>query len=49
MSGKNESVKVVVRIRPMSTEETRNGNMEASTAVPAKGQIVVRNPKSNDR
>lgn len=48
MADKNETVKVVVRIRPMSAEETRNGNTEASVADPSRGQISVRNPKSND-
>ena len=49
MSDKNETVKVVVRIRPMSSEDTRNGNQVASEAMPDRGQIVVRNPKTNDR
>lgn len=45
----NESVKVVVRIRPMSGEEERNGNLIATEAFPDRGLIVVRNPKSSDR
>ena len=49
MSKPMETVKVVVRIRPMSSEETRNGNQVASEAMPDRGQIVVRNPKTNDR
>ena len=48
MSNKDETVKVVVRIRPMSAEETRNGNTVATEADPSRGQIMVRNPKSSD-
>jgi kinesin family protein 3/17 len=49
MSKPDESVKVVVRIRPMSGEETRNGNSIAAEAFPEKGLIVMKNPKVDDR
>jgi kinesin family member 3B len=48
MADKNETVRVVVRIRPMSAEESRNGNTVATSADPARGQITVKNPKSSD-
>mmetsp|Transcript_23582 Transcript_23582/g.22728 ORF Transcript_23582/g.22728 Transcript_23582/m.22728 type:complete len:780 (-) Transcript_23582:114-2453(-) len=48
MSKPDESVKVVVRIRPMSAEEERNGNLIAAEAFPDRGLIVVRNPKASD-
>ena len=34
MSKPDETVKVVVRIRPMSSEEERNGNLVAAEAFP---------------
>ena len=49
MADKNETVKVVVRIRPLSTEEERNGNLATTQADESKGQIIVKNPKSSDR
>jgi hypothetical protein len=49
MADKNETVKVVVRIRPLSTEEERNGHLATTEADETKGQIVVKNPKSSDR
>lgn len=48
MSKPDETVKVVVRIRPLFGEEIRNGNMVVATAYPERGQITVRNPKAND-
>lgn len=36
MSKTDETVKVVVRIRPMSGEEMRNGNLVAAEAYPDK-------------
>jgi len=48
MSDKNETVKVVVRIRPLSGEEQRNGNTAATEAHPERGTITVKNPKSGD-
>eukprot|EP01032_Pedospumella_encystans_P009269 gene9269-10927_t len=48
MSKPDETVKVVVRIRPLFGEEIRNGNLVAATAYPERGQITVRNPKAND-
>ncbi len=49
MADAKETVKVVVRIRPLSTDEERNGNLATTQADEAKGQIVVKNPKSSDR
>ncbi len=49
MADKNESVKVVVRIRPISSEEERNGNLIAAEAHSDRGLIVDKNPKTNDR
>ncbi|CAM9163815.1 unnamed protein product [Ectocarpus fasciculatus] len=49
MSKQDETVKVVVRIRPMSSEEERNGNQVSAEAHPDRGMISVRNPKSDDR
>ena len=48
MSKPDETVKVVVRIRPMSSEEERNGNLMAAEALPDRGLISVRNPKANE-
>jgi hypothetical protein len=38
MSKPDETVKVVVRIRPISSEEERNGNMIAATAFTDRGE-----------
>jgi hypothetical protein len=47
--GKNdETVKVVVRIRPMSSEEERNGNLVAAEAFPDQCMLTLKNPKAND-
>lgn len=49
MSNKaDECVKVVVRIRPMNSEEERNGNSVGAEAFPDRGLIVVKNPKANE-
>ena len=48
MSKQDESVKVVVRIRPISGEEERNGNLIATEAFPDRGLIVMKNPKAGD-
>ena len=48
MSKQDESVKVVVRIRPISGEEERNGNIIATEAFPDRGLIVMKNPKAGD-
>ncbi|KAJ1401105.1 P-loop containing nucleoside triphosphate hydrolase protein [Ochromonadaceae sp. CCMP2298] len=48
MSKPDETVKVVVRIRPLFGEEIRNGNLVVATAYPDRGQISVKNPKAND-
>jgi len=47
--GGDECVKVVVRIRPISSEEERNGNLIATEAFPDRGLITVKNPKAGDR
>ena len=44
----DECVKVVVRIRPISGDEERNGNLIATEAFPDRGLIVVKNPKASD-
>eukprot|EP00981_Chlorochromonas_danica_P013799 scaffold6861_cov248-Ochromonas_danica.AAC.2 len=49
MSAKpDETVKVVVRIRPMSSEEQRNGNLVAAEAYSDRGLISIKNPKSGE-
>jgi len=48
MSKPDESVKVVVRIRPMNGEETRNGNLVAAEAFSDRGLIVVKNPRDDE-
>jgi hypothetical protein len=48
MSKPDETVKVVVRIRPLFGEEIRNGNLVVATCYPDRGQISVKNPKAND-
>mmetsp|Transcript_31214 Transcript_31214/g.62040 ORF Transcript_31214/g.62040 Transcript_31214/m.62040 type:complete len:532 (+) Transcript_31214:131-1726(+) len=48
MSKQDETVKVVVRIRPLFGTEIQNGNLIAATAYPDRGQISVKNPKAND-
>ena len=49
MRREDETVKVVVRIRPLSGDELRNGNIKTTSAEPDLGLIVVRNPKADDR
>ena len=49
MSGKNdETVKVVVRIRPMSSEEERNGNLMAAEAFEQQCMLTLKNPKESE-
>eukprot|EP01041_Mallomonas_annulata_P002751 gene2751-5419_t len=48
MSKPDESVKVVVRIRPMNGQETRDGNLVAAEAFSDRGLIVVRNPRADE-
>ncbi|XP_065844542.1 kinesin-II 95 kDa subunit-like isoform X1 [Oscarella lobularis] len=45
-SKKSECVKVVVRCRPMSEKETREGNQRAVRMEIARGSVQIRNPKS---
>ncbi len=45
----NETVKVVVRIRPLSSQETRDGNSVAASADPDRGLISLKNPRADDR
>lgn len=42
---KRESIKVVVRIRPMSSKELSNGNQIAAEANKEECSITLRNPK----
>jgi len=49
MSNKNdETVKVVVRVRPLSSEEERNGNQIAAVVSSKQCMITLRNPKSSE-
>lgn len=48
MSKPDETVKVVVRIRPLFGTEIRDGNLVAATAYADRGQISVKNPKADD-
>jgi kinesin family protein 3/17 len=41
-------VKVVVRVRPMSSEEVRQGHSVATEAFPDRGLISLRNPKASE-
>ena len=50
MSGKpDETVKVVVRIRPLSSTEIQNGNKVAAETITERGLIILKNPRSDDR
>jgi len=44
-----ECVKVVVRIRPISSKEKQDGREVTVTANEGRGDIIVRNPKLDDR
>ena len=45
---KDECVKVVVRIRPLSRKEKQDGHQANTTANEKNGQIVVENPKGDE-
>ena len=45
----DETVKVVVRVRPLSSEEIRNGNKVAAEADQSRGIITLKNPRADDR
>ena len=45
----NETVKVVVRVRPLSSQEIRDGNSVAASADPDRGLISLKNPRADDR
>jgi hypothetical protein len=49
MSKSDETVKVVVRVRPLSSEEIRNGNKVSAEADQSRGLISLKNPRSDDR
>ena len=49
MSKKDETVKVVVRVRPLSSGEIRNGNKVAAEADQSRGLITLKNPRADDR
>lgn len=44
----DETVKVVVRVRPMSSEEVRQGHTIAAETDTNRGLISLRNPKASD-
>ena len=44
----DETVKVVVRIRPISQNEERDGHLVAAKAFPERSLISVKNPKANE-
>lgn len=43
----DESVKVVVRVRPLSRKEVQDGHEECTFADESKGVITVHNPKGD--
>ena len=49
MNAAEVTVKVVVRIRPLSGDEVRNGNAKTTSADPDRGLVVVKNPKADER
>lgn len=44
-SGAAESVRVVVRCRPLNDVEIRDGRMNCVSMEPSRGEVVLRNPK----
>ena len=44
----DECVKVVVRVRPLSRKEKQDGHEANTKADPARGTIIVENPKGDD-
>ncbi|ETV93117.1 hypothetical protein H310_12732 [Aphanomyces invadans] len=49
MSNRSESVKVVVRIRPLSTKEKQDGRTYIVFSKPEEGEISLNNPEADDR
>ncbi|EEY54892.1 kinesin-like protein [Phytophthora infestans T30-4] len=49
MSSKSESVRVCVRIRPLSTKEVQDGRTYIVHASPAQGEISLSNPEADAR
>ncbi|KAE9033406.1 Kinesin-II subunit [Phytophthora rubi] len=49
MASKSESVRVCVRIRPLSTKEIQDGRTYIVHAKPAQGEISLANPEADDR
>uniref|UniRef100_A0A1I7TPJ4 Kinesin motor domain-containing protein n=1 Tax=Caenorhabditis tropicalis TaxID=1561998 RepID=A0A1I7TPJ4_9PELO len=47
-STKQETVKVIVRCRPMSSQEIANGHTKIVHMRPQRGQIELKNPKEQD-
>lgn len=47
-STKQETVKVIVRCRPLSTQEIANGHSKIVHMRPQRGQIELKNPKEQD-
>lgn len=45
MTAKSESVKVVVRCRPLSSKEVENGNKEVVSVDESRKMIAVKNPQ----
>ncbi|CAM9722802.1 unnamed protein product [Chrysoparadoxa australica] len=45
----DECVKVVVRIRPLNRKELQDGHKAIAEAQPDRGEIVVRNPRADER
>ncbi|CAK4639919.1 unnamed protein product [Aphanomyces euteiches] len=49
MSNRSESVRVVVRIRPLSTKEKQDGRTYIVFSKPEEGEISLNNPEADDR
>ncbi|KAF0686304.1 Aste57867_21910 [Aphanomyces stellatus] len=49
MSNRGESVRVVVRIRPLSTKEKQDGRTYIVFSKPEEGEISLNNPEADDR
>jgi kinesin family protein 5 len=47
MSKPDETVKVVVRVRPLFGEEIPNNNLKVVTCYPETNQISIKNPKDD--
>nr|CCA19722.1 kinesinlike protein putative [Albugo laibachii Nc14] len=49
MSSRSESVRVCVRIRPLSTKEIQDGHSYIVSARQTSGEVTLQNPETNDR